>query len=396
MNVTVFLSVVGTFVSLFFSVHLFTVKAGNRLLNFFLGYWFFSRFLDNLLYYAIVFDIVKAYPALLKAFSPVLLTAPSCIYLYFIYFMKDRSRLRLMDLVHLVPPFLLGFSDALAWLISPASTVQHVLSIVTANKSYIYDVDAGLLSGKEFFLLKNGFSYIYIGLILWQFYSSYFFKSFQRKNINDVWLLFLFFGILINQLARSSTTLAISQDHTIPIRNDFFLVISIFSLFFLFSFLVILFRNPQILYGYILLKKSNLSNITQTVHEVEPNNENLKSDKKNSLKAQQLEKYTSLMEDYMLKEKPFLDADFKIGYLADRLGIPQHHCSYILNFILNKNFRDWINGFRIKYFIERYSKQTEKSTIESLALDAGFSNTATFYNAFKKELGVTPKEYFNF
>lgn len=33
-------------------------------------------------------------------------------------------------------------------------------------------------------------------------------------------------------------------------------------------------------------------------------------------------------------------------------------------------------------------------TIESFATAAGFSNNATFYNVFKKEIGITPKAYF--
>ncbi len=74
--------------------------------------------------------------------------------------------------------------------------------------------------------------------------------------------------------------------------------------------------------------------------------------------------------------------------------MPSHHLSYIINEMLNKNFRDWLNGYRINYFIENFRLKSDKMTIEALASEAGFSSPATFYSAFKKEMDTSPTAYF--
>jgi YesN/AraC family two-component response regulator len=66
----------------------------------------------------------------------------------------------------------------------------------------------------------------------------------------------------------------------------------------------------------------------------------------------------------------------------------------VLNNVIEKNFRDWINEFRINHFIEMFIIYKDKKTIEALAQESGFKNPATFYNAFKKLTGLSPSQYF--
>jgi YesN/AraC family two-component response regulator len=117
--------------------------------------------------------------------------------------------------------------------------------------------------------------------------------------------------------------------------------------------------------------------------------------KKLNLTAKQLEGFLSTMKTVMEQEKLYLLQDFQIVDLAGKLGIPVHHCSYIINNLIGKNFRDWINGYRVEYFLVQYPIKSDKLTIEAIASESGFKNPATFYNAFKKEKGVMPTGYFN-
>ena len=96
----------------------------------------------------------------------------------------------------------------------------------------------------------------------------------------------------------------------------------------------------------------------------------------------------------MEEEEPFLLPDFQIIHLAQKLNIPAHHCSYVINNVIGKNFRDWINSYRITNFIKNYPANSAKMTIETIAYQCGFKSLATFYNAFKKETGLMPKAYF--
>jgi AraC-like DNA-binding protein len=67
----------------------------------------------------------------------------------------------------------------------------------------------------------------------------------------------------------------------------------------------------------------------------------------------------------------------------------------VINNHIGKNFRDWINSYRITHFLTQYPILADKITIEAIAQEAGFKNQATFYNAFKKEKGIMPRAYFS-
>jgi len=97
----------------------------------------------------------------------------------------------------------------------------------------------------------------------------------------------------------------------------------------------------------------------------------------------------------MEEDKLYLNPNLQISDLSAAAGIPVHHCSYILNYSIGKSFRDFINGYRIALFLERFPHEQQKKTVEAIALESGFKNIATFYNAFKKEKGVQPYEYMN-
>jgi AraC-like DNA-binding protein len=104
-------------------------------------------------------------------------------------------------------------------------------------------------------------------------------------------------------------------------------------------------------------------------------------------KAQQL-------EDHMRTAHPYLNPGLSLAELADGIAIPTHQLSRLINDRFDKNFFDYVNGYRIEAFkthIERGDHETR--TILSLALDAGFNSKTAFNRAFKKHTGMTPREY---
>ncbi|WP_276484933.1 helix-turn-helix domain-containing protein [Paraflavitalea pollutisoli] len=123
--------------------------------------------------------------------------------------------------------------------------------------------------------------------------------------------------------------------------------------------------------------------------------------------AEQVEKYrfSSLDESKALAvreqllalvstEKVYLQRDFKIKDLADRLNIPVHTLSQVLNERLGVGFSDFVNKLRVEEAV-RLLAAGDDSKIESLALDTGFNNKVSFNKAFKKFTGVTPSQYKN-
>jgi AraC-like DNA-binding protein len=96
----------------------------------------------------------------------------------------------------------------------------------------------------------------------------------------------------------------------------------------------------------------------------------------------------------MKTEKPYLTPSLSVDDLARKLKIPARHLSQAIHTCLNQNFYDFINSYRIeesKKYIrdESYSNQT----LLAIAYDAGFNSKSVFNAAFKKNTGLTPKEY---
>jgi AraC-like DNA-binding protein len=88
--------------------------------------------------------------------------------------------------------------------------------------------------------------------------------------------------------------------------------------------------------------------------------------------------------------------DFSINKLADNLNSNQKYISYVINKALNKNFRSFLNSYRIKEAQRLFMEfDFDKFTVNSVANNVGFKSYSGFYYAFKEITGVTPNFYFN-
>lgn len=102
-----------------------------------------------------------------------------------------------------------------------------------------------------------------------------------------------------------------------------------------------------------------------------------------------------LLQDYMQAEKPFLHPEIKIGDLAEALDMTRHYLSRVINQGCNKNFFDFVNGYRVQEFIQLRNDDRFKhrNTLE-LAYQSGFNSKSAFNRAFLKETGQNPRTYF--
>lgn len=100
------------------------------------------------------------------------------------------------------------------------------------------------------------------------------------------------------------------------------------------------------------------------------------------------------LRELMLNEQPYLNAGLTLAELARKAGIPAHQLSRQLNEDFGKNFFDFVNGYRITDFQDRIAAgEHQERTLLSLALEAGFNSKTAFNRAFKKQTGLTPRQY---
>ena len=101
------------------------------------------------------------------------------------------------------------------------------------------------------------------------------------------------------------------------------------------------------------------------------------------------------IESYFEKEKPYLEFDFTQKQLSEDLLLSNYQIRNTLNQAYSISFTDYVNYHRIKEFMRILSKDNswKTATMGNLSNSIGFKSVNSFYLAFKKFVGKTPKEF---
>ena len=98
------------------------------------------------------------------------------------------------------------------------------------------------------------------------------------------------------------------------------------------------------------------------------------------------------LETLMLEKRTFTDPNLKLKTVAERLDIPSHQLSQLLNDNLGKGFKPFINEHRIKAACLLLGTEHQLS-LEGIGYEVGFRSKSTFFTTFKKLMNVTPAQY---
>lgn len=105
-----------------------------------------------------------------------------------------------------------------------------------------------------------------------------------------------------------------------------------------------------------------------------------------------IEEIEKSLQHLIQVEKLHQDEDINSASIAKSLGISVHQLSAYLNQHLHQKFSDFINSKRIEDAKEILQKYPEKNVLE-ICYELGYNSPATFYKAFKRETGCSPKEW---
>ena len=105
------------------------------------------------------------------------------------------------------------------------------------------------------------------------------------------------------------------------------------------------------------------------------------------------ELYEKIQQKIVL-EKKYRDAEYSAKQLAVDLHTNTRYISAVINLRFQQNYSSLVNELRIRdalYLLidQRYAD----CTVEDIATMVGFSNRQSFYAAFYRIKGMTPKEY---
>ncbi len=224
--------------------------------------------------------------------------------------------------------------------------------------------------------------YIYRSLRVLQQHEAYLLTKFSyTEDINldwlnrflwtiaGVWLCFIGFEVIGNGIFRMMGEMG-------------FQISFLALLFSLVALGVYGFRRPQAVFAHEVAEEGAAAPANDAKYQ----NYRLPDDKARQFLRQ--------LEDYMERERPYLEPKLTISELAQGAGLPVNTLSQILNDRLGQNFFDYVNGYRVAAFQElARSPKGAQYTLLGLAYEAGFNSKSTFNAIFKRATGQTPSEY---
>ena len=99
--------------------------------------------------------------------------------------------------------------------------------------------------------------------------------------------------------------------------------------------------------------------------------------------------------DVMENCEDWLDPDFSISALSSMVNSNSRYVSALINDRFGKNFRAFINEYRVREAQRRLENKEEYGhlTLQAVGESVGFKSVSNFIAAFKKTTGLTPSTY---
>jgi len=111
-----------------------------------------------------------------------------------------------------------------------------------------------------------------------------------------------------------------------------------------------------------------------------------------TLEPQEANALVARLQRLMVSENLYRKDNLSLEGLAGRLALSRHHLSGLINQHLGMSFHDFVNSYRIEEAKELLQRGEDAPGRLEIASAVGFGSSASFYRAFKKHAGMTPRQ----
>jgi len=361
----------------FFLEFLLISKKGKTKADILLAVWMFFIGLHLFFFYLQFSNLSYTYPISIGLIIPLPLVHGPFLYLYVSTLTNQKPRNTFFQYIHFFPPFLM-YLYLVNLYILPASEKIAILKSGGAGYQLFGNINLILI----FF---SGIIYVTWTQILLLRHRKNIRERFSNiDKINLNWLQYLVWGIGFIWVVVLSANLIFSELlKTIGFNADIFIYTTVVM------FVCFL--------GFFGLKQTSVfvaqSKELQQLQEKQPLVPTEKYSK-SGLKSDDAEQLHKKLNEYMMREKPYLNSDLSLSKLVEYFNIHPNYLSQVINEKEQKNFYDYINTYRIEEFKRMLcDPKNKKLTILALAFDCGFKSKSAFNKFFKKSTGQTPSEY---
>lgn len=330
--------------------------------------------------YYLMPEVIVVTPYFYRTSAPLFYILPPLNFMFMWYLLHPRAKFKWIHLVFFLPFLLQLIENTPYYLSSKEVKIEEVKWMLAQGDYFAYNPR---------FLWFDPYYHVYAKLgMYFVFYIAmvYYYVQFRRDKQNEVLFQkgvfhFWIIGIL---LFRFCTIFYLwylfiytGSGKSSFITTDYLLIAEfVFHLFYLAI-------NPKLLDVKILA-------------------DNLRGPEKEELvlsdeEEMRLKTLASKVDEYFKTTEVFLNSQLTAELLGSLTGQPHRLIGQAIKHTHGISFRDYLNNYRIAYIEEKLSDPAylAKSSIETIAEASGFGSRQSFYSAFKKAKGCTPKEYFN-
>ena len=359
---------------LFISFFLYSKETGKRTSNILLASFFLAICLNLADTFLLIKQVYFQFPAWALWGSGTLLAGGPLLFFYtqsVIYKDFQFTKRRLMQFT----PFLLLFIiSEISYLAAGREKQIEILNNIINRKipPAVYIVSS--------VIYIHFFAYLFASFRLIKRYRAAAVNQYsdsQRATLNWLRSTIIFFFVLIVLSAVNSYLSYTSY------RNLFFPVM-VFTIFLLLLYIVLVLfkasRNPEI---FSALKERELEEAVQTAKYA---GSGLTDNEKKRILAN--------LEEHMQNQKPWLEPELTLDELAKQLSVKPKALSQVINELLQQNFFEYINNYRIEEAKRLLTNPEDKKiTVLEVLYEVGFNSKSSFNTLFKKHTGLTPSEF---
>lgn len=301
-------------------------------------------------------------------------------FLYFKKLVSPINSIQKNDLLHFLAPTLLYIT----------------INDYVTSKPDVTGLKIRIISLIVFNLIYAVKSYAILQKSVWQRNSEVLVIN-QQNGFIKKWT-YILFGFFMLIFFRFFIYLIVYNNQFWYQHNNDFLWVS--ALLWIFLYLKVLY-SPEFLYGYSLFqnkikeyKKHKIVFDNIWILEDTVSISNIQDMTLKEKIESEIENYILQIEHLALNTPLYFSESFKTLDLSNKLNIPKSHVGYVFKYHAKISFNDFKKIIRIQKGITLIEEGFLKNnTLESLAIETGFSSYSAFFKSFKSIIGLSPKEY---
>jgi AraC-like DNA-binding protein len=329
-------------------------------------------------YFLMPVNIIET-PYFFRTLAPLFYTIPPLNFLFLWYLFHPSAKFKKSHLLFFFPFLIQLIENTPFYLSDKATKIAEVKWMLAQGDFFAFS---------ERFMWFDPIYHVYAKFLMYVlFYVAmvYFYVQFHREKQNQIlfekgifhyWVIGILVFRLFTVIYIWYTFIYTDNGKASFITTDYLLVAE-----FVFH-LLYLAINPKLLDVKILAENLRGADKREVVLSDE--------------EGERLKQLADKVEDYFNTTEVFLNSQLTAELLGSLTGHPHRMIGQAIKYTHGISFRDYLNNYRIAYIEEKLSEPAylAKSSIEMIAEASGFGSRQSFYTAFKKAKGCTPKEYF--